>query len=386
MAAQFMNTFITGCLAISFLISGGSDARAEMAYPSSSVPVLEVVAELDERPANVAVSLDGRVYITMHPVEPHKCRLMEVQKDGKVVPYPNKEISCGEPQADGKGVYRAIGIRSTVRYMLLVLDMGTKEIGPRLLPFTHSDHTLKGVYNISSKAITPQSFLQDVALNWTSNIVYIADMGQADKAKPAEPAIIMLFPNPLREPLRRLVGHPSLMPSKVPMQAEGRELKQMVDGKPQPMYLGLNPMTLDAQRNWLYYGPMGEGKIYRVPLDKMEDPTTYPDDVIGQYVEEYADKPPSDGMTIDAAGNIYITNVRDSEIGVIDPKTRAYRTYLKDPRLVWPDGMSFGPDGMIYLTVNQLNRAAPFNLGKEEGKPPYYVVRFKPIVTGAVGR
>ncbi len=391
MSNKFMNSFITHLMAGTFLItgliSGVHHAQAEMAYPVlADQPKLEVVAELNERPGNVAVAMDGRVFITMHPVEKHKCRLLEVIEGGKTKPYPNEEISCGEPKEDGKGVYRALGIRSTVRYMLMVLDMGTKEIGPRLLAFTHNDNTLKAVHKISESVVTPQSFMQDIALNWTSNVVYIADMGQTDKTKQAEPSIIMLFPNPLREPMRRLAGHKSLMPPQTPMQADGRDMKQMVDGKEMPVYLGLNPMTIDAQRNWLYYGPMAAGKIYRVPLDKMEDPVAYPDGEIEKYIEEYADKPPSDGITIDAAGNIYVTNVRDNEIGVIDPKTRGYRTYIKDPRLIWPDGMSFGPDGMIYLTVNQLNRAAPFNLGKEEGKPPYLVVKFKPIVTGAVGR
>lgn len=387
MTARFMNIFITGLLATTFLISGVHHAQAGAAEANPSFePKLEVVAELNERPANVAVAMDGNVYITMHPVEKHKCRLLEIKKDGKIVPYPNKEMSCGEPKEGAQSIQRAIGIRSTVHYRLLVLDMGTKEIGPRILSFTHSDHAFRGAYEISPKAVTPQSFLQDMALNWTSNVMYIADMGQADKTKRAEPAILMLYPNPLREPVRRLAGHPSLMPPGFPMQAEGREVKHMVGGREEPLYLGLNPLTIDVNRNWLYYGPMGEGLIFRVPLDKMEDVTGYPEGEIEKYIEEYADKPPSDGMTIDAAGNIYITNVRDSEIGVIDPKTRKYRTYLKDPRLVWPDGMTFGPDGMIYLTVNQLNRAAPFNLGKDEGKPPYYVVRFKPLAAGSVGR
>lgn len=384
MGGHFLNMIFL----LAALLPGIGVARAEMSYPQSGPP-LEVIAELDERPGNVAVALDGRVFITMHPAESHRCKLYEIQAKGKLSPYPNEKISCSPPDAEGSGFYKPLGVRSTVRYQLLVLDMGEGDVPPRLLVINHSDNAVKAIYKIPRTALTDQSFLQDLGLNWTSNVVYLADMGQAeamaDKDVIAKPGFLLLFPNPLREPVGRLYGHPTLH-GKTEMQAEGREMLRIRNGKPEPVRLALNPMTIDVQRNWLYYGPMSAGKIYRVPLDKMEDVQAVSDNDLARIIEDYADKPPSDGITIDAAGNLYLTNVRDGEIGVIDPKTRQYRTYLKDERLLWPDGLSFGPDGMLYVTINQLNRAAPFNLGKEEGKKPYLVARFKPLTPGAVGR
>jgi hypothetical protein len=44
-------------------------AQVEPIAPSSEPPKLEVVAELQDRPANIAVDLQGRIYVTLHPVD-----------------------------------------------------------------------------------------------------------------------------------------------------------------------------------------------------------------------------------------------------------------------------------------------------------------------------
>ena len=43
----------------------------------------------------------------------------------------------------------------------------------------------------------------------------------------------------------------------------------------------------------------------------------------------------------------------------------------------WPDGLAIANDGYIYATVNQLNRTAVLNNGKEEGISPYLIVKTK---------
>jgi len=48
--------------------------------------------------------------------------------------------------------------------------------------------------------------------------------------------------------------------------------------------------------------------------------------------------------------------------------------------------MKFGPDGWLYVTVNQLNLHPLLNAGQEGVKPPYYLVRVKPLAGIAVGR
>lgn len=346
-------------------------------------PKLEIVAELDQRPGNIAVSVDHRIFVTMHPFDNPKYKLMEL-KDGKLKPFPNEQWSQGRTTKDDAGIEAAIGIRAMIRNVVYVTDMGSKKFPPRLLGFTLRNDTVFVDSAIPPQTLTDQSFLQDLAFDWTDNTTYIADMGQADLTKPAKPAILVVYANPFQTPRRVLEGHPSLMPTDQPMRAEGKEIQVLKDGKPVPVYAGLNPITMDPQKEWLYYAPMGPGKIYRVRPRLMKD-VNLPPETLAASVEVVGEKPASDGMTIDAAGNIYIGDVDKSEIGIIRPG-KPYETYIKDERLKWVDGFSFAPDGMLYITVNQLNHSKQLNVGKETGAKPYLIARFKPETMGAVGR
>ena len=71
-------------------------------------------------------------------------------------------------------------------------------------------------------------------------------------------------------------------------------------------------------------------------------------------VEAYAAKPNSDGITIDGAGNIYVTDIENQSVGVIGTDRQYRILHTHGQMLSWPDGFAFGPDNQIYVTVNQL--------------------------------
>lgn len=359
-------------------------AQVEPIAPSSEPPKLEVVAELQDRPANIAVDLQGRIYVTLHPVDSPKTKMMLINpKDGSSQIFPSEKWNQPTDE-NGVGVINAIGTRATLSGTVTVLDMGDAKHSPRIVEFNQFMQQASGVTYIPQNVLTEQSFLQDYAIDWDKNYYFIADMGQADPTKPAQPSVIAV--NQRSNWVRRvLVGFSGLQPSKEPMLAEGKPvLVKDKTGKDVPLHLGLNPITIDPLRDWLYFGPMGAGKLYRVPISKLINGALSKEEIEAS-VEVVGDKPECDGITIDAEENIYITNVKDSEIGVMRPGG-SYRTYIKDPRLVWADGFSFGPDGYLYLTISQLNRSAHYNLGKDTSTKPYLVVKFKPLAEGAIGR
>ncbi|MBT1689396.1 hypothetical protein [Dawidia soli] len=52
---------------------------------------------------------------------------------------------------------------------------------------------------------------------------------------------------------------------------------------------------------------------------------------------------------------------------------------IQDERLQWPDNVDLSSDGWIYISVNQLNTTPAFTGAGDEGKPPYYIYRFRRV-------
>jgi sugar lactone lactonase YvrE len=149
--------------------------------------------------------------------------------------------------------------------------------------------------------------------------------------------------------------------------------------------IGVNPITIDAAHEYVYYGAMHGTSLYRVRTSDLLNKTLSAAE-LAERVERFGDKPVSDGITMDTAGNVYITSVSENGIGVVKPDG-SYELLFSDPeRLSWPDGMSCGPDGKVYATVNRLHKSARLNAGVAESQPPYYVVRFDPLAPCPVGR
>jgi len=149
--------------------------------------------------------------------------------------------------------------------------------------------------------------------------------------------------------------------------------------------VGVNPIALDHEGRWLYFGPMSGTRLYRVRTADLRNEGLTPPELAAR-VEPYAERPICDGISMDSEGNIYVSEVCASAVGVIDAQRRYRRLYEDPERLSWPDAFSFGPDGYLYVVSNQLQRSAALNAGRDESRPPYYVLRFKPLAGGVVGR
>lgn len=46
-----------------------------------------------------------------------------------------------------------------------------------------------------------------------------------------------------------------------------------------------------------------------------------------------------------------------------------------DPRILWPDTLSIGPDEYLYFNTNQLQRQPGFHKGKDLREKPYSLFR-----------
>ncbi len=352
--------------------------------PASAV-TLETYSTLDVRPGNPAVGPDGTVYATIHPLIDPAVKLARIKPDHGFVPYPDPVWS----RAPDTGVMASIGlvaplgVQVDMQGRLYVLDMGDTAHSPKLVVWDTNANALAAVYYLPLAASTGNSFHQDFAVDLKRRKVYIADMGRADVHGPEFPAIVVVDLG-TGHVVRRLSGNHVLTAKHA--EAEGG---LVVDGKPmmaggKRVSLGLNPISMDPLGRYVYFSTMNAGNIYRVSADLLVDMELW-DTELAKMIEVYGPKPASDGITVDAEGNVYVTDVENNAIGVTTPGH--YRILVQDAeKLSWPDGLSCGPDGYIYATVNQLHKAPAFTGGEEQGTPPYSVVRFKSLGACGVGR
>lgn len=149
--------------------------------------------------------------------------------------------------------------------------------------------------------------------------------------------------------------------------------------------IAIDPITIDALSEWVYFGAMHGTSLYRVRAVDLLD-GSLSDEALAKRVERFGAKPISDGISMDGAGNVYVTDVQASGIGVTRPDGQYQLLFSDKERLKWPDGIAAGPDNNMYVTVNKLNLSAKLNAGVNESEPLYFLVRFPALAPTVVGR
>ena len=337
---------------------------------------LEVVATLQEGPGNIAVTPRGRIILSQHQFYAPKYRVVELRPDGNVTPWPTEAWSRS-PGSDGVGLNAVLGLRSDPRGVVWLLDNGGDT--PKVVAWNTQSNELERVIYIPAPATRAGSLHNDLAVDVVNEALYLADIG-GDRG----PAIVVVD---LKTGWSRRVleNHPSVRPQDVPMVVEGRPVHIAEGPDAAPARVGLNPITIDPSYTWVYYGAMHGHDIWRIRTRDLVN-SKLSGEELASRVARYGDKPVSDGISVDGGGYVYVTDVEKTAIGVTGPEG-TYRMYVQDDeRLVWADGISAGPDGWMYATVNKLNRSAMMNGGRDRSGPPYYVVRFRAVGEAVPGR
>jgi sugar lactone lactonase YvrE len=92
-------------------------------------------------------------------------------------------------------------------------------------------------------------------------------------------------------------------------------------------------------------------------------------------------------MTIDSKSRIYFGDISRGSIDYVTPDEDYLnlRLLVRDPRIVWPDGLCFGTDGKLHFFSSQLNRSAVYN-GKSAPTAPFQIFKIRGEAEGIVGR
>lgn len=343
---------------------------------AAQIDELEIVAEFpaEHPPGNIAITPEGRLIMSQHQFYGAPLRVVEVL-DESIVPFPDRAWSS-QPNQNGVGLNTVLGLRSDREGVVWMLDNSAGEGQPgKIVGWDTENEQLYQVIYLPQPIIADDSFLNDLAVDLDHNAIYVTDTASGNNS-----ALIVVDLN-TGFSRRVLEGDISTRPEDIPMIINERVIN--MQGK--PAKVGANPITVDPNNEWVYYAPMSGRSLYRISTEDLLNESLSRSQ-LSSRVERYGDKPICDGITVDNAGNVYITSITDNAIGVVD-RTGAYQTLYQDDKLLsWTDGMAFSADNYVYVTVSQLQNSPPLNNGENDFQPPFYIVRFPALASGEVGR
>ncbi len=334
---------------------------------------LEVVADLDRPPGNLAVAADGRVFFSFHPEARPEVKVAELVA-GRPVPWPSADW-----QGPGRGeVYfdTVLALRIDRQGRLWTLDNADHGLGqPRILAFDLGSGELVHRFDVPSEIAGLGSHLNDFQVDPEGRFLYLADASIF-----AQTPALVVYDAEARTARRLLAGHPSVLPDPYIPVVQGRVMRVLGVFAVRP---GVDSIALDRRGEWLYFAAVTAERMYRARAADLRD-AALPPETLAARVETVAPKTMSDGIATDLADHLYLTDLEHSAIVRLAPDG-GLETLVRDPRLRWPDGLSFGPDGWLYITASALHQIIGRLPSAVDRHAPYQIFRFRPGVEGVPG-
>ena len=362
-------------ISLRFRYGGGEVGFPDLTTkPLFSSKVLETVADLEVPPGNIAVSAGGRIFFSFHPEAWPEIRVAELV-DGEPVPYPS--LAFQTPGGSEPAAFVSIlSMRIDRQDRLWTLDNANHGTGqPRLLAFDLATDEIVHRFDFPRECAGLGSHLNDFQVDPTGRRIYIAD-ASIFAQRPA----LVVYDVESRSCRRRLEGHPSVEPEPYIPVVQGRAMRVFGLFAVRP---GVDSIALDRAGKWLYFAPVTDRHIYLVRAADLDDPSLDEERLAGR-VETWAAKTMSDGISIDVEGSLYLTDLEHSAIVRLRADGRL-ETLVRDDRLRWPDGLSFGPDGWLYVTCSALHQVIGRTPGQVRSAAPFQIYRFRPGVEGIPG-
>ncbi len=348
----------------------------------NTVGETEVFATTAQAVGDITFTDSGDLVYSHHPFFSPENRVMIMDaKTKESKPFPNK--AWNTPQTtDDNYLSNVLGIRNDENGIVWMLDMAQRDnVTPKIVGWNTKTNQLEHIYYLPKSSVPKHAQPNDMVVDTTYGYFIIADEGIGNGGDGTNAAFIIVDMK-TGKTRRLLEGTRTTLPENTPTVINGKHLA--VNGK--DLLVGNDGITADANFEYIYYGPLNGTKIYRIKtLDLVNEDFT--EEVLDSKIETYSEKPNNGGMSIDTAGNIYLTALETNSVAVVLAKDRSVKTMVKDANMVWPDGVSYNHvDGYMYVSAAQVNKGAAFNDGKDLSTKPFYIFRFKPITTGVYFR
>ncbi len=340
------------------------------AYAKPTVD-FEIIGKFDEAPGNLAVTADGRFIMSLHQFYEPEHSVVERLPDNSLIPFPNKAWNARTGDGNTR-LDSVLGIKADGNGIVWMLDNGLRSgVTPKLVAWDTKKNKLHRVIKFPESVAPRNAFVNDLAIDNLNQRIFISDPAGGSNA-----ALIVV--NLKTGKARRVLeGDKSVVPENIDLLINKRPL-QVKDkaGKLSRPHIGVNPITEDLKNEWVYFGAMHGRSLYRIRAKDLAN-EKLSNKALAAKIERYSDKPLSDGITIDKASNIYLGELAENAIGMVNAKQK-YQRLAQSDDLAWVDSLCFSAaDGWVYAVTNRLNLSAPLNAGERLSKPPYYLLRLK---------
>jgi sugar lactone lactonase YvrE len=232
--------------------------------------------------------------------------------------------------------------------------------GPKLVKVDLATNQVVQKIPFGEDVAPAKSYLNDVRIDTAQQKAFITDSGKG--------AIIVVDLN-TGKARRLLDDHKSTKPEPdVKLVVDGKELVDQQ--KKSPPQIASDGIALDAKSGYLYYHALTGHTLYRIKTSYVTDENLSKSDLESK-VETVAQTPAPDGMLEGPDGSVYLTDIEASAIVRWNASSGKLEPVISDKRLLWPDTLSWGPGGDLYVTASQIENMPRFNSGKSTRTEPY---------------
>jgi sugar lactone lactonase YvrE len=291
---------------------------------------------------------------------------------GKLVPYPSASINLPSGLGDNQRLISVHGMTLDSEGRLWLIDDGKRAdhegIAPGAAKIVGIDLRTNKIITsvVLAGALLQDSHMNDLRIDLShgsKGIAYVADSSFGDS-----PALVVVD-LASGEQRRVLSTNPSIIAQKdfvtqldgVPMRYEG--------AKTAFPHGGVDSLALTSDGSRLYYSPLTSRHLWSLPTSALSN-FKLNDTQLAAQIKDEGEKVMTDGMDIDRQGRIYLTDAEHHQVLRRWPDGH-FEVVLRDPRLVWPDGLFVTADS-VYVTLGQWDRLGK---GFDTRKPPYLLVR-----------
>lgn len=340
----------------------------------------QVHAFYDAMPTGVTVTETGRIFVNFPRWGDNVPFTVGEIRDGKVVAYPNAAINRENLNDPSDGLISVQSVVADGRGRVWLLDTAApgfadpKPKGAKLIAVDLVSNKIVKRLVFPDNVMLPSTYVNDMRFDFRTGpegTVYLTDSSLRG------PGAIIVMDIASGSAMRRLSGVPatSVDPTFVPV-VEGLPLTvEGPDGKRKPLGVASDGIALSADGKTLYFTPLSSRHLYSVSTALLRD-ANFSEPQLTAAVQDLGVKGASDGLEADAAGAIYAGDYEHNSIRKRLPDGQ-WQTLVHDPRLLWPDTLSIGPDGYLYFIANQLHRQAAFRSGQDQRQKPYSLMRLK---------